>query len=260
MPVSLRIDGKPKEISQIRKKIWNLLSVESAVLTLNAIRVRGVYGWANLFSTVWSRGWLKDIKRQAPGQYLASVRGLPRYLSNLTRAFVVAAVYVPWTEIQKPGASFTRRLSEVVKGWTNFFRQLTLGSVDLVTRATVDTLALLEKGELLLLDNENESLETTGKPRSKFAQQPISTKEGFQQAYQALLRQLKDVKDQIVLVPLDEYEKHGTPAYLKSMAKAVPIALLKPVMGTAEGLSKILLGLRNTLDPTKKQDMDDKYG
>jgi autophagy-related protein 2 len=125
----------------------------------------------------------------------------------------------------------------------------------------VDTLVLLEKGQLLLLDNENETVETTpGKTRSKFAQQPVSTKEGFRQAYQALLRQLKDAKDQIVLVPLDEFNKHGTPAYLKSMAKAVPIALLKPVIGTAEGLSKIFLGLRNTLDPTEKQDMDDKYG
>lgn len=43
------------------------------------------------------------------------------------------------------------------------------------------------------------------------------------------------------------------------MIRAVPIAVLKPMIGASEAVSKTLLGLHNTLDPGVRQDNQAKY-
>lgn len=43
------------------------------------------------------------------------------------------------------------------------------------------------------------------------------------------------------------------------MVRAVPIAIIKPMIGASEAVSKTLLGLRNTLDPEGRREMGDKY-
>lgn len=42
------------------------------------------------------------------------------------------------------------------------------------------------------------------------------------------------------------------------MIRAVPIAVLKPMIGATEAVSKTLLGIQNTIDPVKKLQMEDK--
>ena len=46
---------------------------------------------------------------------------------------------------------------------------------------------------------------------------------------------------------------------LKAVVRAVPIAVLKPMIGASEAVSKTLLGLRNSLDPEGRKEQDDKY-
>jgi autophagy-related protein 2 len=43
------------------------------------------------------------------------------------------------------------------------------------------------------------------------------------------------------------------------VVRAVPIAVLKPMIGASEAVSKTLWGLRNTLDPEGRRETDDKY-
>ena len=46
---------------------------------------------------------------------------------------------------------------------------------------------------------------------------------------------------------------------LKAVVRAVPIAVLKPMIGASEAVSKTLLGVRNSLDPQGRDELDDKY-
>jgi autophagy-related protein 2 len=274
----MKIDFKPKELAQVRTSLWKLLTVESANLVLSAVRVHGVYGWGEAFSTIFYKVWLKEIERQAPLTYLASISGLPRYLSNLTRAFVSAVVWIPWSELQKSKHhhTITDALTHVAKNWFNFFRELTLGSVGLLGRTAMNAATLLDQVQLLLLDENNDDNDpspllphpppssnqvvTHMKPQSKYAHQPASIREGLHQACYTVFRELQGVKKQIILVPLAKYKQEGVPGYVKGMVKAVPIALLKPMIGTTEGLGRLIFGLRNSIDQREKQDMDNKYG
>lgn len=42
--------------------------------------------------------------------------------------------------------------------------------------------------------------------------------------------------------------------------KAVPLALIKPAIGATDGLSKLILGIKNQLDQPARKFDDGKYG
>ena len=46
---------------------------------------------------------------------------------------------------------------------------------------------------------------------------------------------------------------------MRSVIRAVPIAVLKPMIGATEAISKTLLGLHNTLDPEVRHENEAKY-
>jgi autophagy-related protein 2 len=46
---------------------------------------------------------------------------------------------------------------------------------------------------------------------------------------------------------------------VRSVVRAVPIAVLKPMIGASEAVRETLLGLHNTFDPNVKQDNEAKY-
>ena len=93
--------------------------------------------------------------------------------------------------------------------------------------------------------------------RSKFAAQPGSTSEGLQQAYESFRREMHTTR-RVVVVPLSDLE-NGKFKAVGSLVRALPVAVLRPMIGITEGLSKTVLGLRNELQPNMKQDADAKY-
>jgi autophagy-related protein 2 len=46
---------------------------------------------------------------------------------------------------------------------------------------------------------------------------------------------------------------------VRAVIRAVPIAVLKPMIGASEAVSKALLGLQNTMDPNTRLENDAKY-
>lgn len=46
---------------------------------------------------------------------------------------------------------------------------------------------------------------------------------------------------------------------VRAVVRAVPIAVLKPMIGASEAVSKTLLGLHNTLDPNVRAENEAKY-
>ncbi|KAL0587431.1 hypothetical protein ABG067_003050 [Albugo candida] len=89
--------------------------------------------------------------------------------------------------------------------------------------------------------------------------QPSNATEGLEQAYDSLARELHIAAKTIVAIPLVEYKKTGSHGYVRSVIRAVPVALLRPMIGATEAMSKALIGVRNAVDPEMKEDIDNKF-
>ena len=46
---------------------------------------------------------------------------------------------------------------------------------------------------------------------------------------------------------------------MRAVIRALPVAVLKPMIGASEAVSKTLLGLRGSLDPNVRGDVEEKY-
>ncbi|WRT66888.1 uncharacterized protein IL334_003851 [Kwoniella shivajii] len=105
-------------------------------------------------------------------------------------------------------------------------------------------------------DDEDERQEDI---TSRYANQPEGVKQGVQDAYKSFSKNVNAAAQTILAVPMEVYERSGEDGPLKAVIKAVPIAVLKPMIGTTEAVSKTLLGMRNSLDPSARKELGDKY-
>jgi hypothetical protein len=75
---------------------------------------------------------------------------------------------------------------------------------------------------------------------SRLAGQPATLTEGLTHAYQALSRSFRAAYHNVVVLPADEFERSrgDTKRALRCVLRGVPTAVLKPLIGTAEAISK----------------------
>ncbi|KAJ2509602.1 autophagy- protein 2, partial [Coemansia sp. RSA 1939] len=109
--------------------------------------------------------------------------------------------------------------------------------------------------------------------RSKYARQPENFSEGMRQAYTSLRSNMGSAVQTILAIPVVVQETtaegedddgaatgrspvHGS---VRAVVRAVPVAVLKPMIGATEAVSKTLLGLRNTMEPSRRGQLEDKY-
>lgn len=86
---------------------------------------------------------------------------------------------------------------------------------------------------------------------SKFAHQPSDLTQGFQYAYQSLSRNLGAAAETIFAVPTEVVgEDNGHHA--KAVIRAVPVAVIKPMIGLTGAFHSIMVGLRNSIDPNMR--------
>jgi len=96
-------------------------------------------------------------------------------------------------------------------------------------------------------------------PISRYADQPENVKAGLRSAYRSLSKNFTLAGQTILALPLEVHERSGSEGAMRTVVRAVPIALLRPMIGASEAVSKTLLGLRNTVEPTRRRDDEHKY-
>ncbi|KAJ2450364.1 autophagy- protein 2 [Coemansia sp. RSA 2336] len=107
--------------------------------------------------------------------------------------------------------------------------------------------------------------------KSKYAKQPENLGEGMRQAYASLRSNVGDAVQTILAIPVVVQEDesgqvvdgasgrspvHGS---VRAVVRAVPVAVIKPMIGATEAVSKTLLGLRNTMEPARREQLEHKY-
>ena len=152
---------------------------------------------------------------------------------------LIDLVYLPVKQYQQDG----RVLMGLQNGFSSLFETTTTESLELGAKIVLKTHELLKYVESMISKGESVSLS-----KSKYSNQPSTMGEGFLSGLKALQQ---DMNDSIVAIKLADQEGQLT--------KAIPIIIIKPLLGLSDVLGKTLLGMRNQMQPEHKKMMDDKY-
>ncbi|ORZ34217.1 ATG C terminal domain-domain-containing protein [Catenaria anguillulae PL171] len=93
---------------------------------------------------------------------------------------------------------------------------------------------------------------------SKYANQPSNTREGLEQAMRTLSDNVTQAA-RVIAIPVEVMERDGATGTVRAVLRAVPIAVLKPMLGATDAVGKTLMGMRNGLDPERRREVRDKY-
>ncbi|KAG8750363.1 autophagy- protein 2 [Ceratobasidium sp. 428] len=94
---------------------------------------------------------------------------------------------------------------------------------------------------------------------SRYAEQPRDVREGIQSASRALRKNATAAAQTILAIPMEVYEQTENEGPIRAVVRAVPIAVLRPMIGATEAVGQTLLGLRNSLDPAAAIDEGSKW-
>ncbi|KAG6874206.1 hypothetical protein C0995_003752 [Termitomyces sp. Mi166 len=278
-PIDLKLDYKPRRVNYLALRegrtieLMNFFHFDGAEMTLRHITLAGVTGWATL-GQLLNDLWTPDVKAT---QLVDVISGVAPIRSAVNVGSGVAdLVLLPITQYKKDG----RIVRGVQKGATAFVKSTALEAIKLGARLATGTQVILEQAEGVLggqfnypittetvsigtgddfTQLENEDNDDPDDMISKYAQQPADLKEGVQSAYKSLQRNFQSAAQTILAVPMEVYERSGSEGPVRSVIRAVPVAVLKPMIGASEAVSKTLLGLHNSLDPDTRHEYEAKY-
>ncbi|KAJ7285766.1 hypothetical protein C8J57DRAFT_1168465 [Mycena rebaudengoi] len=283
-PVDLKLDYKPRRVDYraLREgktiELMNFFHFDGAEMTLRHITLAGVTGWPRL-GDMLNDLWTPDVKATQLVEVISGVAPI-RSVVNVGSG-VADLVLLPIAQYKKDG----RIVRGVQKGTTAFFKSTAVEAIKLGARLATGTQVILEQADDVLGgqfknpvtaetlqvplagdhygqyrsntsdddDDEQEDL------ISKYAEQPVDLREGVQSAYKSLQRNFNSAAQTILAVPMEVYERSGNEGPVRSVIRAVPIAVLKPMIGASEAVSKTLLGLHSTLDPNVRHENEAKY-
>jgi hypothetical protein len=153
-------------------------------------------------------------------------------LSNLGSG-VKDLVTKPVKQYQEDG----RVMKGLASGTSSFIAKTTMESINVTNMLVMGAQAALGKVEdAMAFTSQNETNSALSYPPKDIAQ-------GITMGLHSLNTSVKAAKN--------TYNTQGK--------LTIPLAMLKPVIGLADGLSRTLIGLQNTLDRTHYKRMEEKY-
>ncbi|KAJ3029773.1 UNVERIFIED_CONTAM: autophagy- protein 2 [Siphonaria sp. JEL0065] len=255
-PIPVKIDYKPKHVNLESLRGGNLLEVfnfvplEGAEMTLNQVRLNGVQGMEKLIQLIRNQ-WLQEVTKNQSHRVVKGLSGI-KPIANIG-AGIADLILLPWQQYQREG----RVIRGLEKGAKSFSKTAAMEALALGTRLAITTQAILEGVEKNTSGRSQAGGSYSDKNKSKLSEQPRNIREGVEQGAQSLARNVNNAVKTVMDAPGKGIQSEGSSA--SAVARAVPVAILRPMIGATEAVSKTLLGLQNTIDPTKKKQMEDKY-
>jgi len=213
--------------------------------------------------------WTPDVKANQLSDFLSGVAPV-RSLVNIGSG-VADLVLLPVNAYKED-----RRVSTgLEKGARSFLKSTALETLQMGARLATGTQVVLERAETIFGGQMGDSVmaealsgsppnigefgRSKPDPISRYAEQPEGVKEGLRSAYKSLSKNFTLAGQTILALPLEVHERSGNEGVVRTVVRAVPIALLRPMIGASEAVSQTLLGLRNTVDPAKRHADEHKY-
>ncbi|KAJ5086994.1 hypothetical protein NUU61_008301 [Penicillium alfredii] len=267
--VQVKLDFKPKRVdyaglrSGRTTEFMNFFVLDGADMVLRHVIIYGVSGFDRLGITL-NDIWMPDVKRnQLPGVLagLAPIRSLVN-VGGGVRDLVV----VPMREYHKDG----RIVRSIQKGALAFAKTTSNELVKLGAKLAIGTQTVLQGAEDLLTTpsaspavaagiSEEALTDDEAKAISLYADQPVGVVQGLRGAFSGLERDLLLARNAVVAVPGEVVESGSATAAARAVWKRAPTVILRPAIGVSKAVGQTLLGAGNTLDPSNRRKMEDKY-
>ncbi|KAL4861065.1 hypothetical protein BDV12DRAFT_77012 [Aspergillus spectabilis] len=264
--IPVKLDFKPKHVdyASLRSgrttEFMNFLILDEADMVMRHVIVYGSSGFDRLGQTL-NDIWMPDIKQnQLPGVLagLAPFRSLVNVGSG-----VKDLVVVPMREYRKDG----RIVRSIQKGALAFAKTTSNELVKLGAKLAIGTQTVLQSAEELLTTptgqptglDDDEIDEEAAKKISLYADQPVGVVQGLRGAFNGLERDLLLTRDAIIAVPGEVAESGSAKAAARAVLKRAPTVILRPAIGVSKAVGQTLLGAGNSLDPSNRRKIEDKY-
>jgi autophagy-related protein 2 len=259
-------------------QMLNIFPLDGLEITLKHVKLNGVKG-VPLFVQRMAELWVKDIYANQLHRVIsgtAPFRGLSNIGNDLQELLAI-----PLRDYRKSGGTMKhlRRSTQtlvrtVARETLHATQQLTMFVANAISELASDSPAVTPppsgaQGQARITEHGSarrtqsaSSRESPSRRPSRSADaeahhQPAGVVEGLQQAYGSVAREVTSAAETVIAVPIREYVHTGPGGYLKSVIRAFPIAVLRPVAGVVEGISYTMLGLRNDIDPGARLDEED---
>jgi Autophagy-related protein C terminal domain len=72
-----------------------------------------------------------------------------------------------------------------------------------------------------------------------------------------LIRNAKSAGETVIAIPQEVAESGSAAGAGKTVLKAIPVAIIRPLIGASGAVSNTLMGIRNTLDSNQQQNIED---
>ncbi|KAJ5231051.1 hypothetical protein N7489_011759 [Penicillium chrysogenum] len=245
--VQVKLDFKPKRVdyaglrSGRTTEFMNFFVLDGADMVLRHVIIYGVSGFDRMGQTL-NDIWMPDVKQNQLPSVLAGLAPI-RSLVNVGGG-VRDLVVVPMREYRKDG----RIVRSIQKGALAFAKTTSNELVKLGAKLAIGTQTVLQGAEDLL---------TT--PNAPAFEEDSLDEDEAKKISLGLERDLLLARDAIVAVPGEVVESGSAKAAAKAVWKRAPTVILRPAIGVSKAVGQTLLGAGNTLDPSNRRKMEDKY-
>jgi hypothetical protein len=155
-----------------------------------------------------------------------------------------------------------RRDGRVVKGlrrgMEKFIRTAAMETLQIGTKLAVGAQIILEHADSILAPASSSTKKPN--PASRYAASPRNLSDGMGKAVDSLSLHVGTAIQTIVAVPVSVEESPlSSSTGPVRLIRAVPVAVLRPMIGASEALRNIVMGLRHSIDPTHREHLEEKY-
>jgi len=263
----LRIDYRPKRfnfqslMNGDRMSIINLFAYEGLEVVMRRFEMEDVRGgWRALFMMIEEQ-WNKDVRRQRH-KCLAGVSFPPiNKVATIGKGFS-NLVMMPLEQYNKDG----RIVHGIRRGTSSFARTVAIEALGTFSKAAMTAQSLLEHARDVFstlpagTEFGVESVDQSQLASSiAGSSQPRDVHEGLQSAADSFTKEFKRAAFVLVALPIDDFQRDGATGAVKSVLRGVPIAVIRPLIGATQAVSSTLLGLRNSVDPDKHKEENQKF-
>lgn len=261
--LSVRFDYKPKKLDLRRFfggqyfELLNIFDLEDAELHLPSVSLTGISGYDYLLDELL-RAWLPFVRHTQVPQVITGLTPI-RTAVNLGSG-ITDLVLLPIQHYKKNG----RLVNGLRKGSASFLQSTVLETARLGKRLAVGAQVILEQADDIfendpLREEMSESQQLGIASASKYYAPPADIQEGISCAYQSLSKNIRKAAQTIIAVPVQVYERKGPGSAAKAVLRAVPVAVLRPMIGASEAVSKTLLGVEGSLNQSAGTEINHKY-
>ncbi|KAL4932094.1 putative autophagy regulatory protein Atg2 [Aspergillus undulatus] len=265
--IPVKLDFKPKRVdyaglrSGRTTEFMNFIILDEADMVLKRVIVYGADGFDKLGQTL-NDTWMPEIKQnQLPGILagLAPIRPLVNVGSG-----VRDLVMIPMREYRKDG----RIVRSIQKGAFAFGKTTSNELVKLGAKLAIGTQTVLQGAEELFNaqsgqpaggDDDETDEDEAARKISLYADQPLGIRQGLRGGFRGLERDLLLTRDTIIAMPADVQDSGSAKAAAKAVLKRAPTIILRPAIGISKAVGQTLLGAGNSLDPSNRRKIEDKY-